>query len=138
MLVLVRVLHYTFVPLPSQPACLGISWMFPVVMISCTLEHCLFKVFSVLQHGHPTPMCPQKYARMTERYAHMMKTVHSLLSIRSTAVVEEPCSSLDELTFGCLPFLTQQLKRRKEYLVVSRQPVLVLVLHLTFVSLCST
>jgi hypothetical protein len=52
-------------------------------------------------------------------------------------VVEEQCASLDELTFDCLSFLTQQLQQRQERLVVSRQPVLVLCACMTL-DFCET
>ena len=55
-------------------------------------------------------------------------------------VAEESCTSLDELTLDCLAFVTQQLQQRQERLLVSGQPVflLVLVLLLAFVSQRST
>ena len=64
---------------------------------------------------------------MIEKYAFMMKAVH--MSIRPAAVVEEPYTSLDELTFDCLFFVLKQPQRREDSRV-SRQPVLVLVLVL--------
>lgn len=44
----------------------------------------------------------------------------------------EPFTSLDELTFGCLSFVTQQLNGQQDSRV-STQTVFVLVLHLAFV-----
>jgi hypothetical protein len=43
--------------------------------------------------------------------------------MKSTAVVEEPYTILDELTFDCLAFVAQQLRQRQDRLVVSRQTV---------------
>jgi hypothetical protein len=54
------------------------------------------------------------------------------VSVKSTAVVEGPYTILDELTFDCLAFVAQQLRQLQERLVVSRQPVLVLVLVIVF------
>ena len=72
----------------------------------------------------------------------MMNAVHIFLSlsIKSTAVVQDVCSSLDELTLDCLLFVMQQPQQLQEDLLVSRHPVLALLpsLFLTFVSQRST
>jgi hypothetical protein len=62
---------------------------------------------------------------MTERYADMMISINLWLSVcmKSTAVVEEPYTILDELTFDCLAFVVQQLRQQQDRLVVSRQTV---------------
>ncbi len=64
----------------------------------------------------------------------MMKAMHILLSvsIKPTAVVEESCASLDDLTFCCLSFVMQQLQKREDS-KVSRLPVFVCIC--VFVSL---
>ena len=46
-------------------------------------------------------VCAQGLAWL-EKYACMREAVHILQSINSTAVVEEPCTSLDGLTFDSL------------------------------------
>ena len=49
---------------------------------------------------------PKQHACVIGKYVCMMKAVHLLLivSIKSTAVFGEPCTSLDELTYDCLSF----------------------------------
>ena len=49
-------------------------------------------------------------------------------------VVEVPCSSLDALMFDYLAFVMQQLKRKEEHHVSSRQSLCVFVLLSTFVN----
>ena len=47
----------------------------------------------------------------------------------------EPRTCLDELTCDCLAFVAQHLSQQQDLLVVSKQPVLVLVLVFAFVLL---
>ena len=123
-------------------ACLNLNglewvWFSLFVIMRATLEHGLIRP-CLFAATNTQAWCPNNVGKC----ARMNKIVHSLVSvsIKSIEVAESSCTSLDELTLDCLAFVTQQLQQRQERLVVSRQPVfvLVLVLLLAFVSQSST
>ena len=85
-----------------------------IVARKCIYVSECVKVLSDCHHEHAAQCVPRTYAGMMEKYACMMNTVHNLLSIKSTAVVEESCTSLDELTLGCVASAMQVLRWWKD------------------------
>jgi hypothetical protein len=109
-----------FVPRLSQPACLGIYWILPVIIMRLALEHCLLKHLSYFDTNIQT-WHPNNLACVLGKYACMMKAwaFWVIVSIKSTAVFGELCISLDELTSHCLPFMKQQLQQQEDSKVSS-------------------